>query len=93
MATKYDNWKTSAPDTNSEAWTEAVEEVADDIGPVERAEIIQTIAAADDALAWVCHAIQVPQHHLSAFRDLVKMAADYRKQVERQMAEYPDARR
>ncbi len=93
MATKYDNWKTSAPDTNSEAWTEAVEEVADDIGAAERAEIIQTIAASDDALAWVCHAIEVPQHHLSAFRDLVKMATDYRKQVERQMAEYPDARR
>ncbi len=93
MATKYDNWKTSAPDTNSEAWTEAVEEVADDIGADERAEIIQTIAAADDALAWVCHAIDVPQHHLSAFRDLVKMATSYRKQVERQMAEYPDARR
>lgn len=93
MATKYDNWKTSEPDTNSYAWTEAVEEVADDIGPVERAEIIQTIAAADDALAWVCHAIDVPKHHLSAFRDLVKMATSYRKQVERQMAEYPDARR
>lgn len=93
MATKYDNWKTSAPDTNSEAWTEAVEEVADDIGPVKRAEIIQTIAAADDALAWVCHAIDVPQHHLSAFRDLVKMATSYRKQVERQMAGCPDARR
>lgn len=93
MATKYDNWKTSAPDTNSEAWTEAVEEVADDIGAAERAEIIQTIAAADDALAWVCHAIDVPKNHLSAFRDLVKMATRYRKQVERQMAEYPDARR
>lgn len=93
MATKYDNWKTSAPDTNSVAWTEAVEEVADDIGPVERAEIIQTIASADDALAWVCGAIEVPQHHLSAFRDLVKMAIDYRKQVVEQMMEYPDARR
>ena len=93
MATKYDNWKTSAPDTNSEEWTEAVEKVADDIGADERAEIIQTIAAADDALAWVCHAIDVPQHHLSAFRDLVKMATSYRKQVKRQMAEYPDARR
>lgn len=93
MAAKYDTWKTSAPDTNGEAWTEAVEEVADDIGPVERAEIIQTIAAADDALAWVCGAIEVPQYHLRAFRDLVKMAADYRKQVVEQMMEYPDARR
>lgn len=92
MATKYDNWKTSAPDTNSEAWTEAVEEVADDIGPVERAEIIQTIAAADDALAWVCGAIEVPQHHLSAFRDLVKMADSYREQVEDAMKVYHDPR-
>lgn len=93
MATKYDNWKTSAPDTNSEAWTEAVEEVADDIGPVERAEIIQTIAAADDALAWVCGAIIVPSQYLHAFQDLVKMATKYRKEVELQMEEYPDARR
>lgn len=93
MATKYDNWKTSALDTNSVAWTEAVEEVADDIGSVERAEIIQTIAAADDALSWVCGAMLVPSEHLHAFQDLVKMAASYRKQVEEQMAEYPDARR
>lgn len=92
MATKYDNWKTSAPDTNSEAWTEAVEDVADEIGPVERAEMVQTLAAATGALDWIAGAIELPQHHLSAFRDLIKMADSYREQVEDAMEVFHDPR-
>ena len=92
MATKYDNWKTSAPDTNSEEWTEAVEDVADEIGPVERAEMVQTLAVATGALDWIAGAIELPQHHLAAFRDLIKMADSYREQVEDAMKVYHDQR-
>lgn len=92
MATKYDNWKTSAPDTNSEAWTEAVEDVADEIGSVERAEMVQILAAATGALDWIAGAVTVPKHHLDAFRDLIKMADSYREQVEDAMKVFRDPR-
>lgn len=92
MATKYDNWKTSAPDTNSEAWTEAVEDVADEIGSIERAEMVQTLAAATGALDWIAGVVIVPDRHLAAFRDLIKMADSYREQVEDAMKVYHDPR-
>lgn len=92
MATKYDNWKTSAPDTNSEEWTEAVEDLADEIGSVDRAEMVQTLAAATGALDWIAGAVTVPKHHLDAFRDLIKMADSYREQVEDAMKVYHDPR-
>lgn len=92
MATKYDNWKTSAPDTNSEAWTEAVEDVADEIGSVERAEMVQTLAAATGALDWIASAIDLPQHHVAAFRNLIAMADSYRDQVEDAMEVFHDPR-
>ena len=92
MATKYDNWKTNAPDTNSEEWTDAVEDVADEIGAVERAEMVQTLAAASGALDWIAGAIELPQHHLAAFRDLIAMADNYRDQVEDAMKVFHDPR-
>ena len=92
MATKYDNWKTSAPDMNSEAWTEAVEDVAYEIGSSRSAEMVQTLAAATGALDWIAGAIELPQHHLAAFRDLIAMADSYRDQVEDAMKVYHDPR-
>lgn len=92
MATKYDNWKTSAPDTNSEAWTEAVEDVADGIGSGHKAEMIQALAAAAGALDWIAGAIELPQHHLAAFRDLIKMSDSYREHVEDAMKVFRDPR-
>lgn len=92
MATKYDNWKSSLIDTNSEEWTEAVEDVADKIGSVERAEMVQTLASATGALDWIAGAIELPKHHLAAFRDLIKMADSYREQVEDAMEVFHDPR-
>ncbi len=92
MATKYDNWKTDAPDTNSEEWADAVEDVADEIGPVERAEMVQALAAATGALDWIAGAVTVPKHHLDAFRDLITMADSYREQVEGAMKVFRDPR-
>lgn len=92
MATKYDNWKTSAPDMNSEEWTEAVEDVTSDMSIGGQEEMVQVIAASSSALDWIAGAIELPQHHLSAFRDLIKMADSYRKQVEDAMKVYHDPR-
>lgn len=92
MATKYDNWKISLIDTNSEEWTEAVEDVADKIGPVERAEMVQTVAAARGALDWIAGAMDIPHHYLAAFRDLITMADNYREQVEDAMKVFHDPR-
>lgn len=92
MATKYDNWKTDASDTNSEEWTDAVEDVSDEIGPIERAEMVHTLATATGALDWISGAIELPQHHLAAFRDLIAMADNYREQVEDAMKVFHDPR-
>lgn len=92
MATKYDNWKTSAPDTNSEAWTEAVEDVGCKLNTGDTVEMVQTLAAATGALDWISGAVIVPAHHLAAFRDLIKMADAYREQVEDAMNVFHDPR-
>jgi len=92
MATKYDNWKTNAPEPNDSAWVEAIEDVADGIGPAKREEMVQTLAAATGALDWIAGAIELPQHHLASFRDLIAMADNYREQVEDEMKVYHDPR-
>lgn len=92
MGTQYDAWRTNVEETNEEAWNEGVSRVSDKVKRDERDEMVHTLAAADSALAWVCGAVEVPHHHLHAFRDLVKMAESYRRQVEVEMKEYNDAR-
>ncbi len=92
MATKYDTWKTSAPDTNSEAWTEAVEQVSTGMTEDEQDNMVQAIAASSSALDWIAGAIELPQHHLAAFRDLIAMADNYREQVEDAMKVFRDPR-
>lgn len=92
MATKYDNWKTSAPDMNSEEWTEAVEDVTSDMSIGDQEEMVQVIAASSSALDWIAGAIEIPQHHLTAFRDLIAMADSYREQVEDAMKVFHDPR-
>lgn len=92
--TAYDHWKTNAPERNDDAWQDAVDCVAMDVvdSPNTSAEIVSTIANADEALKWVCDAVTIPDHHLHAFRDLVKLAQNYRNLVEKEMKAYHDAR-
>lgn len=92
MATKYDTWKTSAPDTNGEEWTEAVEQVSTGMTADEQDNMVQVIAASSSALDWIAGAIELPKHHLAAFRDLIAMADSYREQVEDAMKVYHDPR-
>lgn len=95
MATQYDAWRTNVEETNEEAWNDAVEEIAFKLiesGQEPVGDMVHTLAAADSALAWVCGAVEVPHHHLHAFRDLVKMAESYRRQVEAEMKECHDVR-
>lgn len=88
--------KDDAPDTNDEAWEDAVEEVAFRLiesGQDYASDTVNTVALADDVLTWLSHAVEVPQHHLRAFRDLCALAANLRKQVETEMKanrSYPD---
>jgi hypothetical protein len=91
--TPYDAWKTNVEDTNEEAWEDATEYVFCSMKEDEGAEAVSTIANADDVLTWLSHAVEVPQHHLHAFRDLCTLAANLRKQVEAEMKasrSYPD---
>lgn len=90
--TAYDHWKTSAPERDDEAWQDAVELVAWSLNKQDTQDAVSTIANADDALKWVCGAVTIPDHHLHAFRDLVKLAQNYRNLVEKEMKEYRDAR-
>jgi len=92
MATKYDNWKTSAPDTNGEAWTNAAEDVADNLSSDERAEMVMKLANATGALDWIAGAIEIPQRHLAAFRDLIKMADFYSEKIEDEAKVFHDPR-
>lgn len=92
MATNYDIWKTSGPDMNSEAWTEALEDVASDMSAEDQEEMVQVIAASRSALDWIAGAIELPKHHLEAFRDLIAMADKYREQVEDAMKVFHDPR-
>lgn len=82
MATPYDNWKTNVEETNEDAWGEAVEKVADDVGIVDKEEFVDVLARADLALSWVCGAVELPQALAADFAELVKMAQDYRKRVD-----------
>lgn len=87
--------KDDAPDTNEDAWQDAVDQVANELTdrPVELQELVSTIANSDDVLTWLSHAVEVPQHHLHAFRDLCTLATSLRKQVETEMKanrSYPD---
>lgn len=88
--TPYDAWRTNVEDTNAELWVDAVEEVACEFSKDTGAlgELIQALAAGDDVLRWLTNAVEVPQHHIHALRDLVKAAADVRKDVELEMTEY-----
>lgn len=92
--TAYDHWKTNAPDGNDEAWQDAVDCIVMEVGDSlnTSSEIVSTIANADDALKWVCGAVTIPDQHLHAFRDLVKLAQNYRNLVEKEMKTYHDAR-
>jgi len=93
--TAYDDWKTTKQEIDDEAWEDAVEHVAKEVGDSlnTSVEVVSTIANADDVLTWLSHAIEVPQHHLHAFRDLIKLASCIRKEVETEMKvnrSYPD---
>lgn len=94
--TPYDAWRTNVEDTSEEAWEDAVEEVAFRLiesGQDYASDTVNTVALADDVLTWLSHAVEVPQHHLHAFRDLCTLAANLRKQVETEMKanrSYPD---
>ena len=89
---RYGNWKKSATDINSDAWSEAVEEVSDTLSSADRQEMVQALANADGVLFWISGAVEVPAYHVNKFRDLVKIASRMNDEVERQAKEYPDAR-
>lgn len=91
--TAYDAWKTTKQEIDDEAWEDAANRVAWNLSENETEEAVSTIANADDVLTWLCHAVEVPQHHLHAFRDLIKLASGLRKEVETEMKanrSYPD---
>lgn len=83
--TPYDAWRTNVQETNDEAWEDAIEVVANDFSHEMKAEAVSVLANADDVLNWLCHAVEVPQTHLHAFRDLIKLASSLRKEVETEM--------
>lgn len=92
--TAYDDWKTTKQEIDDEAWEEAVEQVAHGLADSYQEEVVGALASADDVLTWLSHAVEVPQHHLHAFRDLIKLASSLRKEVETEMKanrSYPDA--
>lgn len=92
--TAYDDWKTTKQEIDDEAWEDAANRVAWAISESETEEAVSILANADDVLNWLSHAIEVPQHHLHAFRDLIKLASGLRKEVETEMKtnrSYPDA--
>lgn len=94
--TPYDAWRTNVDETNEEAWNDAVGQVAYELAgrTTDMEDWVSQIANADDALRWVCGAVTLPDHHLHAFRDLVKLASRLRKDVEAEMKtnrKYPDA--
>lgn len=94
--TAYDDWKTTKQEIDDEAWEDAVEHVAKEVGDSlnTSVEVVSILANADDVLTWLSHAVEVPQHHLHAFRDLIKLASGLRKEVENEMKanrSYPDA--
>lgn len=87
--------KDDAPDTNEEAWADAVERVAFEYGEDELSleELVQTLAVGDDALRWIAGAVQVPAHLTNAMGGLMKAVASIRNQVEFEMRkEKRDAR-
>ena len=91
--TAYDDWKTTKQEIDDEAWEDAANRVAWNLSESETEEAVSTIANADDVLTWLSHAVEVPQHHLHAFRDLIKLASGLRKEVETEMKanrSYPD---
>lgn len=90
--TAYDHWKTSAPERNDDAWEDASNRVAWNLSESATEEMVSIIANADAAINWLCGAITVPDQHLHAFRDLVKLAQNYRNLVEKEMKAYHDAR-
>lgn len=92
--TPYDAWRTNVQDTNEEEWNDAVGEVAYEIAgrTSDMEEWVGTVAGADDVLTWLSHAVEVPQHHVHAFRDLTKLSARLRNDVEKEMKNYRDAR-
>lgn len=92
--TAYDHWKTNAPERDDEAWEDAVTSVASNMQwkMDDQYDLVSTLANADDALKWVCGAVTIPDQHLHAFRDLVKLAQNYRNLVEKEMKAYHDAR-
>lgn len=83
--TPYDAWRTNVQETNDEAWEDAIEVVANDFSYEMKAEAVSVLANADDVLNWLCHAVEVPQAHLHAFRDLIKLASGLSKEVETEM--------
>lgn len=92
--TVYDDWKTTKQEIDDEAWEEAANRVAWNLSESETEEFVSIIANADDVLTWLSHAVEVPQHHHHAFRDLIKLASALRKEVETEMKanrSYPDA--
>lgn len=92
--TAYDDWKTTKQEIDDEAWEDAVDTLACSKGASDSADMMNTLAVADDVLTWLSHAVEVPQHHLHAFRDLIKLASGLRKEVETEMKanrSFPDA--
>ena len=90
--TPYDAWRTNVDETNEEAWEDATEVVAAEQSFDRKVEIVNTLALADDVLTWLSHAVEVPQHHIHSFRDLIKLSASLRKEVETEMKTYRDER-
>lgn len=91
--TVYDDWKTTKQEIDDEAWEDAANRVAWNLSESETEEAVSILANADDVLTWLSHAVEVPQHHLHAFRDLIKLASGLRKEVDTEMKanrSYPD---
>lgn len=91
--TAYDDWKTNKQEIDDESWDDATEHVFCSMKEDEGAEAVSILANSDDVLTWLSHAVEVPQHHLHAFRDLINLASSLRKEVETEMKanrSYPD---
>lgn len=93
MADWHIGRKDDAPDTNDDGWEDAANRVAWNLSESETEEAVSILANADDVLTWLSHAVEVPQHHLHAFRDLIKLASGLSNEVETEMKanrSYPD---
>lgn len=93
--TAYDDWKTTKQEIDDESWNEAVGQVAYELNgrTYDLEEFVSIVANADGVLRFISHALDIPQHQIHAFRDLIKLSERLRKDIEseaKKIRSYPD---